>query len=123
MRAEELRIGNLIFDPKRGTVKGMPARYVNHRIISDMASNPDQDYFKPILLTEEWLLKFGAKKISDIVYSIELYRMGESFYAIKLTYHADNWKWWLDTHFQTRINYVHQLQNLYYALTGKELTL
>ncbi len=73
--------------------------------------------FKPILLTEEWLVKFGFKKDREI-----------------------NTQWWnifyksneinvyvMDGCFvngiDTEIKYVHQLQNYYFTQTGEELIL
>jgi hypothetical protein len=75
--------------------------------------------FEPIPLTEEWLIKFGFT---------EEYRskMHSTFYTENLSYY-----FWYENKRQyasfkgTDIvcQYVHQLQNLYFALTGEELTL
>ena len=75
-------------------------------------------YIEPIPLTEEWLLKFGFKK--------------DTFGSWK----RDNCLYWIDkdggvlqiaSGFAAIINapcqYAHQLQNLYFALTGNELEL
>ena len=69
-------------------------------------------FYNPIPLTEEWLLKFGFKNI-------------------KFKYEINNFIIWLDprsTYYylnyeggNIEIKYVHELQNLYFALTGKEL--
>lgn len=79
--------------------------------------------FEPIPLTEEWLLKFGfeinrqTKEENNIwrCYSeegfFEVEQIGSSFFL------DDN------DCYGTKINHVHQLQNLYFALTGEELTL
>ena len=78
-------------------------------------------HFKPIPLTEEWLLKFGFKKRKNrhlfhwenkIVIS-EYKDEFENFFYPKTGY---------DIRFSNEIKYVHQLQNLYFALTGAELT-
>ena len=78
-------------------------------------------HFKPIEITEEWLLKFGFKKrknrhlfhwenkIAISEYKDEF----ENFFYPKTGY---------DIRFSNEIKYVHQLQNLYFALTGAELT-
>lgn len=53
-----------------------------------------------IPLTEEWLLKFGVESIYDFkIYNDD----GDVFY------------------YAVGCEYVHQLQNLYFALTGEEL--
>ena len=78
-------------------------------------------HFKPIPLTEEWLLIFGFKKRKNrhlfhwenkIVIS-EYKDEFENFFYPKTGY---------DIRFSNEIKYVHQLQNLYFALTGAELT-
>jgi hypothetical protein len=74
--------------------------------------------FKPIPLTEEWLLKLGLEKIGIWTFSLNLvgnldliYYLGEKGWSIGLKSYSDF----------SNLKYVHQLQNLYFALTGKEL--
>ena len=64
---------------------------------------------KPIPLTEEWLLKFGFenKKIRIGVYDLIVVLPNSAFYN--------------GCGFPCK--YVHQLQNLYFAITGEELTM
>ena len=62
------------------------------------------EYIDPIPLATEWLERFGFKKSRE-----------------------DGWVWMLDlpkndATYHSNCKYVHQLQNLYAALTGKELT-
>ena len=64
---------------------------------------------KPIPLTEEWLLKFGFKRFGkDTFYlgCIKIHHRIRGFIIAKR---------------YAQINSVHQLQNLVFALTGKEL--
>lgn len=83
---------------------------------------------RPIPLTEEWLLKFGFRKY----YYLDENR-SESYGYIKSYDHIilkefDN-GWGLMTNhdinnrqaFGEPIRYIHQLQNIYFALTGEEL--
>jgi hypothetical protein len=77
-------------------------------------------HFKPIPLTEEWLLKLGLEKIGIWTFSLNLagnldliYYLGEKGWSIGLKSYSDF----------SNLKYVHQLQNLYFALTGKELTI
>jgi hypothetical protein len=82
-------------------------------------------HFDPIPLTEEWLLKFGFKKerhFDLIVYAIHP-TDGILRSLLAIAYHEDgehfcniNDKW-----IPNKIKHVHQLQNLYFALTGEEL--
>ena len=76
--------------------------------------------FEPIPLTEKWLEKFGLK-LSHWMDEYEYdFCMGELFKGDK-----DIWKFEVNGNFDTigiaEIKYVHQLQNLYFALTNSEL--
>ena len=66
---------------------------------------------EPIPLTEEWLLKFGFKKNSEFYENgkVILIEENNSFHLAFLNCSS--------------IKYVHQLQNLYFALCGEELQL
>jgi len=118
MKAKELRIGNWI------NYKGNPCRFD----IGDYYEANHNDEFlellvKPIPLTEEWLLKFGFEKIvmNNMIDIIHYQNKDCWIYLIKDVFELElivederlnlyrNWK------------YVHQLQNLYFALTGEEL--
>ena len=65
----------------------------------------------PIPLTEEWLIKFGFIKVWNN------YRLKPLGYLI------DNRLITVGSNYLRHIKYVHQLQNLYFALTGEELQL
>lgn len=107
MKVTELRIGNYVKFPT-GSIYKVDILY------DDFSSLL---YWMPILLTEEWLFKFGFPKEDGF--------LGEhqSHYVI------DNFKIWrpfdkfLEDQYRVEIKYVHQLQNLYFAITGKELIL
>lgn len=90
------------------------------------------DHFEPIPLTEEWLLRFGFKKnepeISDGYFN---WWNKEKSVSVDVEYVlTDNGVELLYYYVLQDINgcrpykhiiYVHQLQNLYFALTGQEL--
>ncbi len=109
MKANELRIGNLIQHNKGNNFFVNP----NHLIVMMMDVSHN---YNPIPLTEEWLFKFGfeigynQKKMLDVYckdFGLLIERSnGGNFYYKKVF-----------------IQYVHQLQNLYFALTGEELVL
>ena len=70
----------------------------------------------PVLLTEEWLRKFGFERFPwGLVKGNLLFRDDLKNPCETLTLEIGNG-------FRTEIKYVHQLQNLYYALTNEELT-
>lgn len=104
INANELRIGNLV--EKNGVV------YVADFITIRMAHN-----YNPIPLTPEILEKAGFEiQISQIDFwkkgKVYMYWDGEELSAN--FGHIEQ----LDVH----VKYLHQLQNLFFALTGEELT-
>jgi len=113
MKPNELRIGNIIkhkyslqpFIVKKIQLTGVSTGLVN-AIYKDLL---------PINLTEQWLKDFGFNKIEyDGEYVWESSILGVDLNVTDAGLIFDNWK-------SNPINYVHQLQNLYFALTGKEL--
>ena len=117
MKANELRIGNL-FKDRGGKVLRLdfwdhmvPAQRV---FIEGSEMHPLTeylDYCQPVPLTEEWLLRFG----------FELRAAGSEFVGHNMILH----NWLVDREYVSwgtvKLKYVHQLQNLYFALTGEEL--
>ena len=79
-----------------------------------------------IPITKEWLIKLGFQKESDYEFSIEVgdnvlefeYEGDDLGYSVYLiNYHGSNYV-------QLKyFKYIHQLQNFYFALTGKQLTI
>jgi len=131
MEAEELRIGNWINHPENYAIE------VNSTTI-DLMSILKNNRFKPIPLTEEILLKAGFVNIMDYTYELNLldsrntgihvdfddddlkkvYRVciGQENPNIEKRNRSREWVF-----FERNIGEIHQLQNLYYALTGEEL--
>lgn len=72
------------------------------------------DDFSPIPLTEEWLLKFGLLKTKNISFLLGCY---ELVYSKGF----DCWNVILKSGIAAKLKYVHQLQNLFFCLCGKEL--
>jgi hypothetical protein len=107
MEANELRIGNYVYTGNL-VVKSYSADglYNLTRNIED-----DNSKITPIPLTEEWLLNFGLSKNNGYPYKFlnGFIKIRNGFYFYKY-YHLD-----------IELKYVHQLQNLYFALTGEEL--
>lgn len=115
--ARELRLNNYIFDLAGGVcqVRGYTKGGIN--ITGDGWPAP-QDAFAPIPLTEEWLEKFGFKKINHI-HNGELW----SHTTIKLNWYPNGMVELRGAAGWNRIEHAHTLQNLYFALTGTELTI
>ena len=119
MKANELRIGNWYVHPMTPTKA--PSKMLDIDFISGFT-----EQFKPIPLTEEWLLKFGYKHFqSEHIYSewalvidgILKYKIFQSSYTGVETFTFPN------SNKPVTLKHVHQLQNLYFALTGNELTI
>jgi hypothetical protein len=129
MKASELRIGNYYF--VIGTIDGfgsVTVQYATSYDIRVLEEHPD--WGNPIPLTEEWLLKFGFKE-GNLTYS-EAYSLSvrdTDFYLRPCYRGGYYWGFNLENKPDCEIvdclniEYVHQLQNLYFALTGNELTL
>jgi hypothetical protein len=118
MKANELRIGNYVHgNPYDGVIK----IFNNGKCVIKHKSGIEKCEIKnlqPIPITEEWLLKFGFYKTMSWTYEIELegnlklvYYLGEKGWSIGFKSYSDF----------ANLKYVHQLQNLYFALMGKEL--
>jgi hypothetical protein len=116
MQANELRIGNLLYNNNVLVT-------IDARSIFDIWDDKGLKEYKPIPLTEEWLLKFGFSKRA--VLSSVLYDMKNPRFSIYLNPPIDKSNKWNILGIEKNINiqYVHQLQNLYFALTGEELTI
>ena len=109
MEARELRIGNFVSTP-HAEVYECDSLAINHVQYGKPTVNP-------IPLTEEWLLKFGFEKMTK----------GYCFHNGSFGLFFDNWILQLETPVTSielnHIKFVHQYQNLYFALTGEELTI
>ena len=75
-------------------------------------------HFKPIPITEEWLLKLGFFKYNN-AYVLE--KPNENIMNFKFSIWSDFT--YNSSEFPVELKYVHQLQNLYFALTGTHLKL
>jgi hypothetical protein len=103
MKAQELRIGNYL---KKDVVVKIDAR----RIFDIWEETKE---YQPILLTEEWLLRFGfvSNPYQD--------RYENKSIHVQCNKTRGVTELWIEN--MPHIKYVHQIQNLYFALTGEEL--
>ena len=125
MEANELRIGNYVKIPN--LIKPIQVSII------DTTRTASQTTAKPIPLSIKWLLDFGFEKVEHD-YRIQIQKddkHGNTDYWIYVDTGFDNLTdeftiqlvsqqggW-----FTSKNKYVHQLQNLYFALKGKELTI
>lgn len=137
MKENELRIGNLV----QSYADIITVEYVDKRFIKGVFNRVDiyntsiaVKNVNPIPLTEEWLLKFGFEKVE---YSDERHGFGNE-YNLKVNEdmffnYSDDFSLCIYRSKESMkneigiipewdaIKHVHQLQNLYYSLTGKEI--
>lgn len=115
MEAKELRIGNyvsIVPHTESDTLQ------LNEKEFEQLYLFKNWDRINPIKLTEERLIKFGFEKRKD-----SCFKFGGYEHTISLHKNADKYRVEIVTQSIAYIEYVHQLQNLYFALTGEELEL
>lgn len=109
MKPNELRIGNYVIDNEDGNLYQIPTGI----------SINNSHFMSPIQITEEWLINFGFKYDKET----KTYHT-PSFYWFSVNLYAKEGAGFCIENVQYKfINHVHELQNLYFALTGTELTL
>jgi hypothetical protein len=127
MIANELRIGNFItangmnvYWPIEG-IEIISSNISTQSLIYSHNSWRDLSSFEPIPLTEEWLLNFGFVHDNNL----DLYYLkGVQFISLCQNITKEYWCDYESYYgLNIEIKYVHQLQNLYFDLTGQELTI
>jgi len=133
MEAKELRLGNYVYVEAFDSIATISALGKVPNLIENAYSNYigfdiegigyGQNACNPIPITEEWLVKFGFEKV--IIYSV----------VEQIHYQNSNcWIYLIQNGFEFELitkggrfnlfktyKYVHELQNLYFAITGEEL--
>lgn len=131
MKANELRIGNYVYD-RGGKLlqidwfeknKVCMRMWTESKIMELHPMTEEFEYCQPIPLTEIWFNKFGIRGVG-LSGNMFIYKDafdngsrfiiewdGESFYP-EIDFAQCSW---------AELKYVHQLQNLYFALMGEEL--
>tara|TARA_R110002126_G_scaffold283135_1_gene432202 strand:+ start:379 stop:738 length:360 start_codon:yes stop_codon:yes gene_type:complete len=118
MEAKELRIENLVNFEFHKDIGGTKAVSIVANDLINILHFEKSKFYKPIPLTEDWLLKFGFV-FTNIFQGFNQYR-NENVLELSITPNGYefffNYKW-------IRVKHVHQLQNLYFTLTNEELTI
>jgi hypothetical protein len=116
MKANELRIGNWLNWYSKYHRNG----YFDKQLEIDDFTQTDLSSARPIPLTEEWLLKFGFEEEYSQLTNIYKYFLPNTPFG----YCQGKFNVFTQTGcFSVETKHVHQLQNLYFALTGEELIL
>jgi hypothetical protein len=134
MKANELRIGNLVnIDGKKPYIVSDIMSLDRYPHFELYVEGIDYDYALDVTgipLTEEWLIKLGFEKVNPVGWVT----MGEDYYRLEdfviesVKYNNSfSYQWhkkFKDSHNRaTHFKYVHEIQNLFAALTGSELTI
>jgi len=141
MEAKELRIGNLVYgvSDRIETVVELDQYSITAyagKLIESQATFSQED-FSPIPLTEEWLVKFGFNKKGESRYGFKYnYPMADWGFTIEPSFKEGKWFFgheyydsgddnldYTSLNFCVDLQYVHTLQNIFFALTGEELGL
>lgn len=110
MDIKELRIGNWILFDAYGES--------NYQVSKESFNEIEEHHYSGIPITEEWLIKFGFVK--NLKHGIE------NYINCDFTYYPSNNQVKIFDRFGgsiyvENIEYIHQLQNLCFVLTQKEL--
>lgn len=112
MNAKELRIGNYVLFSNK--IKTIDLSDFGTEWTGDLGRKMF-DQFKPIPLSADWLIEFGIKKSGNHYF----FKTNTGNAA----YFSEEFKLIFSDFERSKIKYVHELQNLYFALTGEELKL
>jgi len=115
MKASELRIGNYVQAKSLEKYIYESPVLINEGYFEMILNNLID--IKPIPLTEDWIVRFGFKKnkygyyVNNTIHFL-IGETDETLGKIILAVNLDK---------TVIVEHVHQLQNLYFALTGQEL--
>ncbi len=138
--AKELRIGNwILFEPNKKISRWVCVKQIHLKDVLTIDNGLELGLFldeaKPIPLTPEILGKCGFEEIKftvgedvrSIKYVIEFGEYDRGLLIYGKQWMMDDFSWYItnksDDHYETHLNLksLHQLQNLYFSLTQKEL--
>jgi len=140
INAEELRLGNYVDVPRKDqspfridAFESLSKTFIKVAMIHPIHGKFFHpltwygDDLKPIPLTEEWLVNFGFEDKKTFFNLSKREDLGHHFGDFAVSRYDDTQMkvWRGDSRYLGifHIQYVHQLQNFYFALTGEELIL
>lgn len=119
LSAQELRIGNYHYytveDSEDERKKWDEVCQIE---AEDFPHIDNDDSYKPIPLTEEWLFKFGNVKKTKVIQVLEVFERFGFIWKDEYGY------WYVVTKsgdYLTKIEFVHEYQNFIFSSTGTEL--
>jgi hypothetical protein len=134
MKANELRIGNWVYQGNQYGDMPIDAYQIHQYDLMERGGSVAEYYkeWKPIPLTAKLLEEFGGLRYAPRPFAEDHFTMrilGVDTIYFRPSY-QDGFYWGIATrdienpdelHAVIPIKYLHQLQNLYFTLTGKEL--
>lgn len=111
MNANELRIGNIV---EWGRLPFTVCSIGKSHVENEWWSKPISEIYA-IPLTEEVLLKYGFK------FDCEFNLTRDMFEIQKSNINHNSFLFYMKGAYGVELKYLHQLQNLFFALTGQEL--
>jgi hypothetical protein len=132
MKPNELRLGNLFYPINREGYIHLPIEipfkihsigleieaYKFDQIPAQLEQIPKFNLrdLSEISITDEWLIKFGFE-----IFPWRWVKKSKSDFGIRLNIKTYSYE--VEGNTAVKLEYVHQLQNLYFVLTGEELEL
>jgi hypothetical protein len=116
MDAKELRVGNYLLQTNQIDYDTLGHKRYPDSVITvgkHLFTYEDED-IKPIPLTEEWLVRFGFEKVSG-------WDDYKGWIKDYVELECDSYGFDYVNNIDKEVKHVHQLQNLYFALTGEEI--
>jgi hypothetical protein len=124
IRAQELRIGNWVeYDNRYFQIDSIADVFPTLNTPEFGIGVVDYNNIKPIPLTEEWLLKFGFKLLNKKYRKTGFLHCNKIWFPLTVRFYCHGI--WVEYFGQQigEIKYVHQLQNIYFAIEKEELKL
>ena len=117
MKAKNFRLGNTI---KFGEREINISRHdIDNIAKMEITEGAISELYKPTALTEKWLTDFGFVNENECWNNGTINIMhviSDNHFEFQFQFPYTHWS-------KNEIKYVHELQNLYFSLTGEELTL
>lgn len=118
----ELKVGNLFRFISTDSIEqvadirtaGIKTPTINNVLIADC---------EPIPLNEDWLVKLGFTKERNSIDSADLFIKKDIVFVLTGEHYTVSWNSVTINLIPAKVKFVHELQNLFYCLTGTELTL
>ena len=102
-----LKVGNLVYDNKSQS-----------NIFITESNIGDTQNFEPIPITSEWLEEIGFQKQLQNKTSYPIRNTNKVEFKLDS---SDNYDWENSVNNFPKVKYIHQLQNIYFTLTEREL--